>query len=306
MAERGEGGIFEALAGPNLETLHGVHRIDIHVHAVALVRHHAVVGVELRGGDRIGFHLEQVDDRRAVQPHVLRRETHVVGIRFMQHHLDIEVGHVFGHRLHVEPEQIHEHELLGEGEILEQELIATERVIRFGPQSFVGGKAGRLKTQAWHRLWRAGSIVGVARHADLHRQRFGGQRRVQAQRDGTIGMQVEAQTWHLQLRTLGLRLDREAQTQHRAAIVARGRLRLGEAQRIEIDRLRGAIDAFDGGVAGGRTQRDRIGYGFETRFQPFVPLQRTLGWLQFEDRQRRNHAQVMRPQQADQALGQLR
>ncbi len=53
-------------------------------------RTYPVLGFVLRDRDRIGAYREQIDDRRAVQAHVVRIEAHVIRIRAIEDDLDIE------------------------------------------------------------------------------------------------------------------------------------------------------------------------------------------------------------------------
>ena len=176
MAERGERRVLEALATARLESPYGFHRIGFHMLSMLLHGPHAVLGLEVGDGDRVGFQLEQVDDRRAKKTHVIGREAHVIRERPIEYHLHIKVLDAFRDGVQIEPHEIHEHELLGEGEVLQQQLVAAEGVVSLRPQAFLGSESGWLQPYPCHRLGCAGPVGRIARYPHLHGQWLSGER----------------------------------------------------------------------------------------------------------------------------------
>ena len=79
------------------------------------------------------------------------------------------------------------------------------------------------------------------------------------------------------------------------------RVGFNQLDRIQVNRLRGAIDALDAFVIDGNW----IGQHFKARREHFMALQRTCSGRDFEYRQRRNHPKIVRPEHADETFSQL-
>jgi hypothetical protein len=93
----------------------------------------------------------------------------------------------------------------------------------------------------------------------------------------------------------------QTQTDDGAPILARINPRFAQGQRIQVDFLRRAVHTFDCGI----TVAYAVRCGLQARFERFVFLQRALLRDEFENGERRDHAQVVRPQHAHEALCQL-
>ena len=139
-----------------------------------------------------------------------------------------------------------EHELLAEGEVLQQQLIAAERAVTFGPQAVLVGKApGRKMRVQWLAL-----LLRQARVQRLHVQ---GQRLVQGTGQRRVGIEVQRQAAEVDLAPVGQLAAAQTQPQQRTAI----RL-IGQAHRLKGQRLHGQI--LGGGVtAAGALRADRPG-----------------------------------------------
>jgi hypothetical protein len=129
---------------------------------------------------------------------------------------------------------------------------------------------------------------------------------MECERQRTVGMQVHPQQRHFQRLAAGLRLYRKPQADDRAAVVPRISAGFGHAQGIEVDRLRGPVWTLHCVLTPALAiERHRVRDDLQASRHRLVALQRAGRRNQFQDRQRWNHAEVVRPKHADQPFGQL-
>ena len=138
-------------------------------------RLHAILGLVMIDADRLGVELEQVDDRRAEEAHVGRREAHVRRVALLEQHLDLEVPGVGRQCMDAQAAKIDEQEFFAEREVFEQQLIARESNIRLRPQTFIGRETRRFEPRVADRRRRAIAHFG---HAQRYRLRLPRQREV--------------------------------------------------------------------------------------------------------------------------------
>ena len=109
------------------------------------VRHHAVFRVGVGQADRLAAQREQVDQRRAAQRQALRADR---ALQFRRGAVEIDEDFqriaAGDQGLVVDPGEVQEQELVGEGEVFGQQAEAGEAAGGPGQQGLVGGKAGRF------------------------------------------------------------------------------------------------------------------------------------------------------------------
>lgn len=190
--------------------------------------------------------------------------------------------------------QGHEHEFLAKAEVLQQQLIATEGAVTFGPEPVVIAKALGAKTSLKRLTLRVSGLT------DIERLGAQGQRVVQRIGHRRRGVQIQRDAAQIQLAPVAQGTAGKTQADHRAAV----RL-LGQAHRIQGQRAQGQV--LSGGVTAARALgADGLRLDFKAGRDLLALLHLVHVGLQLDDGQRRDRAQVMGPQQADQTFGQLR
>ena len=166
--ERVERGELGDLLGAAVRARHAVHRPDLRDVLTPHVRHDTVLRREVGQPDRLGDLPEQVHDRRAVETERLGVDAALEGkfLLEVEEHFERLPEVVPGSS--VEPDEVHEEELLGEREILLEEPVPEERPFREGEEPFVPGEPHGLDG-ARRETHRRGSVPRAAR-PQLHRR----------------------------------------------------------------------------------------------------------------------------------------
>ncbi|MNI19358.1 hypothetical protein D3C73_727940 [compost metagenome] len=271
-----------------------IHRVNLGVTVLQAHGTQQVVRLQRRQRHRIGFQGEQIDHRHRVQTNVFGTQVERWRPRLAQDHLQFEPGHARCDAQLLQAMERHEHEFFAEGEIFQQQLIPTERAVALGPQAVLFGEtlgcemAGQRITR---RFPRPAHIQGLG---------IEGQCLMQCTGQGCIGIQIQRQATQIDLAPVAQRVTGKAQAQHRAAVGL-----VVQTHRFQVDGLQ--CQVLGGGVATtGALRPDGLRQHFEAGRDHLAALHLCPFRRQFDNGQRWNGAQVMRPQQADQALGQLR
>ncbi|MNJ20588.1 hypothetical protein D3C77_149230 [compost metagenome] len=154
-----------------------------------------------------------------------------------QHHVQFEPG-CAGRKLQVlKAAEGHEHELLAEGEVFQQQLVATEGAVALWPQAVLVGKALGYE-MPFQRL----AHLILPRQAHVQRLGLQSQRLVQLAGQRRIGIEVQRQTAEIDQAPVRQCAAGKAQAQHRAPVRF-----ISQAQRFQRQGLQGEV--LGGGVA---------------------------------------------------------
>ncbi|CNI71281.1 Uncharacterised protein [Yersinia pseudotuberculosis] len=213
---------------------------------------------------------------------------------FFQHHINLKPRQFRRQLDPIQPLQRDKHKLFAEGKVLQQELITTERTVGLRPQCILLPEPQR-REMAVQRL-----AISLPRQPDPEFGGIQGQRLMQGAGQRRIGIKIERQAAQVDTAPVGQRAAIKAQPDNRPAIGFTVQFGSAQCQREQVHILRGGV------AAASFTLTNGAGQHFKTFAHPHAFFHPLPLWGELHNGKRRNGAQVVRPQQADQPFGQLR
>lgn len=232
---------------------HGFHREHTAVFQVVFRRQQEVLVLLAIETNRQRVVLEQIDDRRAEQLHVIERRAHAHDAALADVEAQFEAAHllegVFRQRLeNVQTVDVDEQELVLEGEIFLQVAIATEGVQRIRNQRFFFGKAHRFHPVAGnlerHRLAAdaINRLAGAVERDQFDAVEVAQQAQVEHLADVALTGKVQAQLAQLQFAEVAVSAHFQTQAEQRAIALHRV-IQRSQIQRQDFGRVTGAETA---------------------------------------------------------------
>ena len=124
---------------------HAVDGINLRVSILKPFRSQQIFAFQSADGQRVSFQGEKVNHRYAMQTQGAVRHRQITLPHLAEHHFDVKMGDTRRERHIFQPVEVHEHKLLAEGKILQQQLPAAERAVAFRPQTVLFSESTRRK-----------------------------------------------------------------------------------------------------------------------------------------------------------------